>query len=36
MRPYKDLPDSEKELPRAYPALFLKVLNEMGYEIVKR
>jgi len=36
MRPYKDLPDSEKELDRQYPRLFIKILAEMGYDLVKR
>jgi hypothetical protein len=36
MRPYKDLPDSEKELPRAYPALFFNVLEELGYAIIHK
>jgi hypothetical protein len=31
MRPYKDLPDSEKELDRAYPAEFIKILDSMGF-----
>lgn len=35
MRPYNDLPDSEKELDRAYPAAFFRILDEMGLEIVK-
>lgn len=33
MRPYADLPDSEKELPRSYPAEFIKILDGMGYMI---
>jgi len=37
MRPYAELPDSEKELDRAYPAEFFKILDEMGYMVtVKR
>lgn len=36
MVPYKDLPDSEKELDRAYPRTFIKILGEMGYEIVQQ
>lgn len=36
MRPYKDLPDSEKELQRLYPKLFLQALDEMGYEVIRK
>lgn len=36
MKPYKDLPDSEKELDRQYPRLFLIILEEMGYSIVQK
>jgi len=36
MRPYKDLPDSVKELDREYPKVFLKILNEMGFQVIKR
>lgn len=35
MRPYSELPETEKELDRAYPAMFIKILDEMGYQIVK-
>lgn len=35
MRPYKDLPESEKVLDRQYPALFLKVLKSKGYMIAR-
>lgn len=33
MRPYKELPDSEKELDRQYPTLFFEILKEMGYYV---
>ena len=33
MRPYKDLPESEKELDRQYPELFFKILEEMSYKV---
>jgi len=36
MVPFDQVPDKDKELPRSYPAVFLKVLDEMGYDIVKR
>lgn len=36
MRPYKDLPEDEKILDRQYPDLFLSILNDRGYEIVKK
>jgi hypothetical protein len=36
MVPYKDLPDSEKELDRRYPIVLLRILNEMGYEVVSK
>lgn len=36
MRPYKDLPDSEKELDRAYPAEFIKILDSLGYMLTRK
>jgi len=36
MRPYKDLPDSEKEINRPYPQMFMKILADMGYVVVKK
>jgi len=36
MRPYKDLPDSEKELNRPYPQVFMKILADMGYVVDKK
>ncbi|MFH1226780.1 MAG: hypothetical protein V1701_02615 [Planctomycetota bacterium] len=33
MRPYSELPDSEKELDRAYPAEFFRILDGMGYMV---
>lgn len=36
MRPYSELPDSEKELDRQYPKLFLQILDKMGYEVVRQ
>jgi hypothetical protein len=36
MRPYADLPDSEKDLDRAYPGEFFKILGEMGYMVTKK
>ncbi len=35
MRPYSELPDSEKELARQYPQVFLDILREEGYKIIK-
>ena len=35
MVPYKDLPDSEKELDREYPKLFFKILGDMGYQVIE-
>jgi hypothetical protein len=36
MRPYKDLPDSEKEINRPYPQVFMKILADMGYVVEKK
>jgi len=33
---YKDLPDSEKELDRAYPKTFFKILEDMGFIVVEK
>lgn len=35
MRPYSELPESEKELDRKYPKLFFKILDDMAYTFVK-
>lgn len=35
MADWKDLPDNDKELDRAYPRVFLNLLRERGYDIVK-
>ena len=36
MCPYKDLPDSEKELDRAYPLAFLEILKRHGFCLVSK
>jgi hypothetical protein len=33
---YSELPESEKELARAYPVAFFSILEEMGYEVVRK
>ena len=36
MKPYKDLPESEKDLDRQYPALFFKILEDMGFIVIQK
>ena len=36
MRPYEELSDSEKELDRAYPRLFLEILPKWGFVVVSK
>ena len=36
MVPYAELPDSEKELDRAYPRIFIGILDKMGYKIERK
>lgn len=36
MVPYSELPESEKELDRDYPREFIRALDILGYEIVKK
>jgi len=36
MRPFHELSDSEKELPRQYPKVFFRILSESGYVLYKK
>lgn len=36
MIPFSEVSDKEKELSRSYPAIFIKLLDIMGYDIVKK
>lgn len=36
MRPYAELLDNEKELDRAYPREFIRILDELGYMITRK
>jgi len=35
MVPYEEVPEKDKELARAYPEIFIKALDQLGYKIVK-